>query len=586
MRRHLTVLAVITALAATLLPAAQAPAASKTYAKSTTLPTIIPTRDGAIYAEITHPVDEGGKIVPGPIILTYSPYSVLGRDNGIDRWVPKGYHVVFADVVGTGNSGGCYDYGGDREKRTGYDIIEWLAKQDWSTGKVGMIGGSYNGTTQHAAAVMHPPHLTTIIPEAAIARWYDYAYRGGIRYNLNNENPGDEGIDTPLGFDFGFAIPPPIDVSDPNWAERVQSTITPCDELEHTQHGYDDTPDYDKFWEERDYERLAHTVDIPVLISHNWGDWNVKQANGWDMFHAYPNAKMFFGDRYTGHGTPDGKYDQTVDAWFDHYLMGIDNGIEKLPKITSETSDYDGPVKYTSANKIKTDPVTLFLQETPRTNPTDYGWKLLPTKPIAGLMPSIAQFPSAGINTESHSNHHARNNHDWYWFESPAFKEDTRIFGEIKVQLYLRTTREWVTITPTIVDVDPACHTMVAGQHVAQPQCLPRNVQSTTRGWLDSRYREGLDKQVPLKAGNPFSLTVVENPQDYIFKKGHWIGLNISTEINEWSLPKPYNCAAETDPQACVFVQINWLEGKSKVILPVVGAPKDSMDMFDFGHHH
>ena len=56
---------------------------------------------------------------------------------------------------------------------------------------------------------MKPPHLTTIIPEAAISRWYHYAYSGGIRYFLNNENPTDEGIDTPLGFDFGFAIRPP-----------------------------------------------------------------------------------------------------------------------------------------------------------------------------------------------------------------------------------------------------------------------------------------------------------------------------------------------------------------------------------------
>jgi predicted acyl esterase len=266
--------------------------------------------------------------------------------------------------------------------------------------------------------------------------------------------------------------------------------------------------------------------------------------------------------------------------------MGKDNGIDKLPRITSETSNYDGPIKYLSANKVKTTPVTLYAQEVPRTNPEDYQWKLLPTKPMAGLRPTDAAFPSAGINTESHSNHHARNNHDWWWFESPALKKDTRIFGEIKVKLYVTTARQWVTLTPTIVDVDPACHTMQAGQHVAQPSCMPRNVYSVTRGWLDSRYREGLDKQVPIKPGQPFSATVVENPQDYVFKKGHWIGLNVSTEILEWSLPKPYNCAAESAPDACAFVEINWQEGKTQVVLPVVGAPKNPADLFDFGHHH
>ena len=573
------------ALIASLMVPGAATAAAKAYDIQVETYTI-ETKHGLIYTEVAHPV-AAGKVVKGPVILTLSPYSALGRDGNRDRWVPKGYHVAFADVIGTGNSGGCYDYGGAREKETAHDVVEWMGTQKWSTGKVGMIGSSYNGTTQHAAAVMHPKHLTTIVPEAAIARWYDYAYRGGIRYALNNENPADEGIDTPLAFDFGLAIPPPADVDDPTWADRVQSTILPCDEVSHIEHGYDDTPDYDKFWIERDYERLAHTVDIPVLIAHNWGDWNVKQANGWDMFKAYPNAKMYFGDRYMGHGTPDGKYDQTVDAWFDHYLMGKDNGIDKLPKITSETANWDGPMKYLSANKVKTSPVKLYAQATPRTNASDYEWKLLPTKPIAGFSePAVAQFPSANINTEAHANHHARSHHDWWWWESPALKKDTRIFGEIKVKLNLTTDREWVTLTPTIVDLDMECHTTVANQHAALPQCLPNSLYSVTRGWLDTRYRDGLDKQKLLEPGVPFSATVVENPQDYVFKKGHHIGLNFSTEILEWSLAKPYPCVLAASPVDCVNVTVNWLDGGTNVTLPVVGAPKDPMDLFDFGHQH
>ncbi|HWL66503.1 MAG TPA: CocE/NonD family hydrolase, partial [Actinomycetota bacterium] len=437
----ISILVAVTCVAALLAPGASA--APKEYEIQVQTYTI-ETKHGLIYTEIAHPM-RGTDIAKGPVILTLSPYSALGREANRTRWVPKGYHVAFADVIGTGNSGGCYDYGGNREKETAHDIVEWMGTQKWSTGKVGMIGGSYNGTTQHAAAVTHPKHLTTIVPEAAIARWYDYAYRGGIRYFLNNEEPADEGFDTPFAFDFGFAIPPPVDVEDPQWADKVQSTMTPCEELEHTQHGYDDTPDYDEFWVERDYERLAHTVKIPVLVAHNWGDWNVKQANGWDMFKAYPNAWMYFGDRYMTHGTPDGDYDATVDAWFDHWLMGKDNGIEKMPRITSETANWDGPLKYLSADKVKTTPVKLYMQATPRTGPEDYEWKLLPSEPFAGLQPAVSEFPSAGINTEGHANHHARSHHDWWWWESPALKKDTRIFGEIKVKLNLTSDREWIT---------------------------------------------------------------------------------------------------------------------------------------------
>ena len=51
----------------------------------------------------------------------------------------------------------------------------------------------------------------------------------------------------------------------------------------------------------------------------------------------YNSAKtsLYMGTRWSGHGTPGGDYDATVRAWFDHYLMGEDNGIEKLPDVTS-----------------------------------------------------------------------------------------------------------------------------------------------------------------------------------------------------------------------------------------------------------
>jgi predicted acyl esterase len=216
----------------------------------------------------------------------------------------------------------------------------------------------------------------------------------------------------------------------------------------------------------------------------------------------------------------------------------------------------------------------------------------MPHQPMkAGFeAPKVAQFPSAGANTEMHALHHARNNHDWFWFESPALKKDTRVFGQIKVKLWSTVGRKWVTMTPTIADVDATCHQQAAGQHVSSPSCLTdpapaRHLHAVTRGWLDSRYRNGLGKQVDVTPGQPFGSTIVEKPQDYVFKKGHHIGLMIQTEINEWSLPKPY-AGCDTTDQSCAYFKINWEDGKTRVILPVVNAPKDPMDMFDSSHHH
>ena len=618
MRRRWTVaITLATSIVAGLLAAPAAPAAPNGLAPKYGIEVqehIIPTKFGKIYARIAHPVDSKGKIVKGPAIFTYSPYWVLGTDgadfrrsSGADHWTPMGYHRVWADVVGTGNSGGCYDYGGDREKVTGAQIVEWIAKQKWSTGKVGMIGGSYEGTTATAAAVMNPKGLTTIVPEAAISRWYGYAYSGGMRFFLNNENPADEGFDTPALFDFGLAVPPPLDPQNADWQERFLENAQPCDEIAHTEHGYDETPDYDKFWVERDYLRDADKIDIPVLVAHNWGDWNVKQVEGWNLFHALDNAPkkvLYMGDRYTGHGTPDGNYAKFVDDWMAHYLFGVDNGIESSPTIVSETSDYTGPMKYLSSNSVKTKDVTLYAQQGVVTDAADTDWELQPSPPrkLPPEFTTPAVFPAAGINTESHSLHHARSNHDWRWFESPMLAKDVRMFGTPKVQVQLQSEREWITVTPLVVDIDPGCHEAHANQHITTPECTtqtaegdsstPRVLYSVTRGWLDSRYRNGLAKQQLAEPGKPLAMNVVLNPQDYTFKKGHHIGLMIATEINEWSLPKPYPCTpdpAAADPAAsvtgCANVRVLWENGETKVTLPLVN-PGSSDSLFDMHAHH
>jgi X-Pro dipeptidyl-peptidase len=534
---------------------------------------IVPTRHGELYVEVVRPVDAAGNTVRGPAIFTLSPYSILGRNGDASRFVPRGYARVWADVVGTGNSGGCYDYGGRREQETGYDLVEWIARQPWSTGKVAMIGGSYNATTATATAVMKPPHLTTIVPEAGISRWYEYAYSGGIRYFLNNENPSDEGIDTPLGFDFGFAVPPPLDVGGPDWAERVKSTVRPCDELAHTQHGYDDTPDYDAFWLERDYIVGAPRIKIPVLVALNWGDWNVKQENGVKLYRALTgsaNRKLYVGTRWHGHGRPGGDYQTTVDAWFDHYLLGVPNGIERTPDVHSEMSTYDGALGWYAGPWPRTTGVTLFAQHAVG---SDYEWRLLPSRPSAPGPP--ATFVSTGTNTESFANSNPRANSGWLWFEAPRLARDVRIFGEIQVRLWSTIERRWITYTPTVVDVDPSQRVLGPGQAIALDD---RGLYSTTRGWLDTRYRQSLSAASSFsEPGVPFATTIVEKPQDYTFKQGHFIGLNVQTEIDDWSLPKPY---PDCTTLACNIVRVNWENGETTLTLPVVDAPKNPALLF------
>jgi hypothetical protein len=260
--------------------------------------------------------------------------------------------------------------------------------------------------------------------------------------------------------------------------------------------------------------------------------------------------------------------------------------------VISQTSDSEGPGKLMRGAPKTTD-VDLIAQMSPLTQPGAYQWMLLPSKPSTVVFgPSSsgleASFPITNANIESHASHHGRLNHEWFWLESPVFKKDTRIFGEIKVQIYSTIQRDWVTFTPGIFDVDPADHLAVGATHVGATD--PAAVVAITRGFLDTRYRDGLAKQKPVQAGKAFETTVVAHPQDYVFKKGHYIGLNIQTEIIEWMLSKPYpGCDAIPDPQTesgCAFVKVAWQEGRTRLILPVVNAPKNPASLFDFTHDH
>src|SRR3954466_1258105 len=302
----------------------------------------VPTKYGRVWAEVTRPAD--AKNVP--IILTYSPYNTLFEDStervtgdGLaETFVPKGYARVVADVVGTRNSTGCWDYGGAREQDSGVELVNALAKQPWSNGKVGMIGASYDGTTANMVAVRGAdvPGLAAIAPQAAINHWYGYAFQDGVRYFGNSKVPSDEGVDTPLGFDFGIARTPPTrpDGAD---ADTVTDLATgrynPCESADHTAHGYDTTPDYDAFWQQRDYLKDAGNVRVPVLVTHGWQDYNVKQSEGLDFYEAL-GPKVPFKVLYMWqgpHGLPgssDKVYPALLERFFAHTLKGVDNGIE------------------------------------------------------------------------------------------------------------------------------------------------------------------------------------------------------------------------------------------------------------------
>ncbi len=155
-----------------LLAVLSAPAHAKVVYETYSVPTV----DGArVSVEVMR--DDAHR--DAPVVLTYSPYNTLSEttehnlanDDLGQRLVKRGYARAVADVLGTRNSTGCWDYGGPKETQSGVDLVKFLAKQGWSNGRVGMIGTSYDGTTANMVASTGIEELKAIVPIAAISRW-------------------------------------------------------------------------------------------------------------------------------------------------------------------------------------------------------------------------------------------------------------------------------------------------------------------------------------------------------------------------------------------------------------------------------
>jgi putative CocE/NonD family hydrolase len=128
------------------------------------------------YLGFCHPAGVVG-CVPGPGTEAFwadAPGAGVVRTWGVPPidLVRRGYVAAFFDLRGTGGSGGCLDFGGLAEQGDQAMLVEWLAAQPWSNGRVAMGGNSYPGGTAWQAAVHAPEGLATIVPTGVITDWY------------------------------------------------------------------------------------------------------------------------------------------------------------------------------------------------------------------------------------------------------------------------------------------------------------------------------------------------------------------------------------------------------------------------------
>ena len=142
---------------------------------------MIPMRDGVRLATDIYLPGRNGSPATGkfPVILNRGPYNkeTGGRTNAA-VYVAAGYAYVVQDVRGRYKSEGRWRPIRD-DVNDGFDTAKWIGSQPWSDGKIGTVGSSYNGATQHAMAIGNAPHLAAMVPRNAMSNFGRY----GLRHN-------------------------------------------------------------------------------------------------------------------------------------------------------------------------------------------------------------------------------------------------------------------------------------------------------------------------------------------------------------------------------------------------------------------
>ena len=523
----------------------------------------IPMRDGALlYADVFRP-DTSEKV---PVIFNTSVYQkdklwVPPADLEEEAnphmnwetvnplwWCPRSYACVRVDSRGAGRSPGKSEPSSYQEGLDTYDAIEWIAKQAWCSGAVGMLGISYHASSQWRAANMQPPSLKAIMPwEGRADQYRDQAYHGGI-------------------FALGFIG---------NWW------------LTHTAHhllGRPRSYNPDAFHNDMMWNLMRNDLDsefwrlnsaqweritVPLYSVGNWGGFSMHLRGNTEGFMCassrHKKLRVHTGTHFHPFHSEEGRMDQL--RWFDHWLKGIDTGILEEPPVKLEirtggsTSRYEfryeneWPLARTDWRKVY-----LRIEREPSSDAHAAEGELACEAPRAEakLTYSASGATKAGIASGSSlATTHGNTGRTGVSFESGPMPEDTEVTGPLVLNLWVSSTSEDMDIFATIRNIGPDGEDVCeVGQHGQPIPCV-------TKGWLRASHRK-LDekKSLPyrpyhahderwwLKPNEVVECRIEVWPTSMVFRKGHKLRLDIQPRDGHGSAPythyhADYNAGAQ-----------------------------------------
>ncbi len=309
----------------------------------------VPMRDGVkLSTDLYLPVNAAGRL---PLILIRTPYKKEMSEMEGNWYAKRGYAAAIQDCRGRFASEGVWDPFFN-EPADGYDSIEWLAGQEWCSGKVGMVSGSYVGWVQLWAASQKPPHLVTIIPNVAPPDpFYNIPYEYGTFFIYGSIWWAEILESGATGDLSGKAM---SKIGERKY-ERILRAL-PVIDLDKQIFGKENRywrdwikhPVNDGYWERANFLEKLKTLNIPVFLQSGWfdGDGIGSKLNYLELKKSQNKfQKLILGP--WGHSDVSSSHMGEIDfgpeaapdlktlylRWFDYWLKGIDNKIVSEPLV-------------------------------------------------------------------------------------------------------------------------------------------------------------------------------------------------------------------------------------------------------------
>ena len=514
---------------------------------------------------------------PLPVVLMYSIYP--GFEHSIAREAAtNGYVGIVANTRGKRLSPDETEPF-EHDAKDAYAIIDWISRQPWCNGKVGMYGGSYLGFAQWSATKYLHPALKTIVPQVAVGIGIDYPMQNGvfmsymlqwIHYVINNKY-----TDYPEFSNFKK-----WDSVNTSWYRSGRS-FRALDSIEGRPNAvfqrWLDHPSYDSYWQGMTPQKDEFTkINIPVLtISGYWDDdqlgamyyfrqhhqWN-KNANHYLLIGPYDHGgaqgfpkKVLAG--YTLDSAANIPIQKIVFSWFDHVLKD-----SSLPAILSNKVNFEvmGANKWqhvSSFSEISNDSITFYLGN----NSNDKYYPLLPARPSAtGFINQAVDFKertvdSAGDDSEGLIDSTLNSKKNLVFISAPLQHAAT-FSGSVRISLKLLTNKK---------DADIVMHLyqqMPDGKYFSLNSSIQRASYSKDRTKRQLLH-PGKIETVNL---NKNFLTSIQMPEGSRFVLTIGINRSPDWQINYGS---GKDVSQETLADAAVPMEVRWYND-SKVIIPIL----------------